>query len=138
MSKPTYGRRNLMKAAGLGAGAYLVHPMLRQLVSQAAGQPSGTPRRFLVFLNSLGTRSEHIPVMNGGTLDLKSFSALAPIQSDVTVVKNFFCPFDLHLHGNKWVLSGMASQGVKTSFLPDRRSTAISRDRSARVRHSRR
>ncbi|MEM9187936.1 MAG: DUF1552 domain-containing protein [Myxococcota bacterium] len=117
MTRKLSGRRAFLSALGLGAGAWVLSPMLRQLLTEAHGQPSAT-KRFILYINELGVPGEYRPNPGASGIELGPWAPLAPHRSDLTVLKNLYNPFDLDLHGNLWPFCGTVGQSSGDSVQP--------------------
>jgi len=96
-------RRQFIAGLGLGAGATILTPWLRGVLARAHGQSGGGAKRFVMFVNSLGVREGHRVTGGGTDFDLgESWAPLAPYRDRLLVVENFYQPFNMHLHGNRW------------------------------------
>ncbi|MEM9068336.1 MAG: DUF1552 domain-containing protein [Myxococcota bacterium] len=107
----TYSRRRFMRALGLGAGGWMVHPLLRQLVTTATGQ-AAPGKRFVVFAQQGGVPVERRAQRGASGIEFTpQWSPLEPFRDDLVVVENAYSPFSMHLHGNKNPLTGVEGIG---------------------------
>jgi hypothetical protein len=101
IARNTLVRRRFLASLGLGAGAHLLAPMTRGLVSEALGN---TPRkRFILFTSSNGFPSfHHAQTARSATdFDLNNvMQPFAPFKRELTIINNLHCPFDVTLHGS--------------------------------------
>lgn len=112
-------RRGFVNRMALGAGAWLLSPMIKQALRPALGATT-TKRRVIFFIDRIGITEEMRPVASAGGLDLKGFSPLDPYKQKTMVVQHMYNPFGHHLHGNLWPLTAMDRkplEGVKTAPL---------------------
>jgi hypothetical protein len=98
------GRRDFVRALGLGAGAALFTPMLRGMIREAQGQPL-TRRRLIVFTHANG----FIEKMYGRQAASESdfplggvYTPLEPFKQQLLILSKFYNPHDRALHGNQF------------------------------------
>jgi hypothetical protein len=95
------GRRNVLASLGLGAGAYLLTPMGRQLVREAHAQ--APPRRFVLFIGGGGFGPEYWPKKGASETDFTLDAAMAPLEpfkDQLLFMERFSNPLTPNLHGN--------------------------------------
>jgi hypothetical protein len=115
------GRRKLFRTLGLGAGAYLLAPMRRQLVREARGQ--APPKRLVIYGTGGGFPPEYWP-KPGATDDAftlgESLAPLEPWKSELLFLERFYNPFGANLHGNgmNHMLTMVPQMGTGESALP--------------------
>lgn len=112
-------RRGFVERMALGAGAWMLSPLLRQALRPALGAVD-TKRKIIFFIDRIGIVDEMRPVAAGSGLDLKGFSPLDAYKDKISVIQHLYNPFGHHLHGNLWPLTAMDRkplEGVKTAPL---------------------
>lgn len=100
-------RRKFISSLGLGAGSWLLAPMLGQILRPALGAVT-TKNRVIFFLDRIGIHSSMRPTGTGG-LSMGGYTALEAVKAQVSVVQHMYNPFSHHLHGNKWFLTAADS-----------------------------
>lgn len=96
---------------GLGAGAWLLSPMLNQILRPALGAET-SKKRVLFFLDRVGIHENMRPTaMPGGGLNMGGYAALEPIKSHISVVQHMYNPFSCYLHGNSWFMTARDAGG---------------------------
>jgi hypothetical protein len=96
------GRRSFVRGLGLGAGAHLLAPIARGLVSEAMGQ-APAQKRFVMFNTTGGLSRDYWPKPGASQTDFtlsEAYSAFAPWKADMTFLEVFSNPFTPDLHGN--------------------------------------
>lgn len=106
-------RRRFLTGLGLGAGAFLLNPLLRSWIREAEGQVPAA-KRLVLFTQGNGVRSEHLhldaPNQTDFELSGSIYEPLVPFRDKLLVVNKFYNPHDRALHGNQWAtLSVMPS-----------------------------
>lgn len=112
-------RRGFVSAMGLGAGAWLLSPMLKQAIRPAMGAET-SKQRILFFIDRIGLHDDLRPTGNGTSLSLNGYSPLDPYKPKMMVVQHLYNPFGHHLHGNNWPLTAMDRkllEGINTAPL---------------------
>ncbi|MEM9457820.1 MAG: DUF1552 domain-containing protein [Myxococcota bacterium] len=108
-------RRNFLRGLGVGAGAMLLTPMARMLVSEAMGQEASEDKRFLLYNNFNGiVEGAGHPQMGADEtdFDLGAYeTTLGSHREDITWVTNLYNPHNYDLHGNVWHLTVMPTVG---------------------------
>lgn len=113
-------RRMFLKALGLGLAA----PLAMKLANVATAEPSGRPKRFMLFFMPHGVPPEHFnPVVGSNpsdfTLSDSGVSILGPLEADykkyVNVLQGFTYPMASTHNGVVTFLSGFADAGDETS-----------------------
>lgn len=112
-------RRGFVSAMGLGAGAWLLSPMLKQAIRPALGAAT-SKQRILFFIDQIGLHDEMRPSGSGTSISLNGYTPLDPYKQKMLVVQSLYNPFGHHLHGNLWPLTAMDRkplEGIKTAPL---------------------
>jgi hypothetical protein len=116
------GRRDFVRGFGLGAGAMLLTPFARFLVSEARGNDAKASRWILVH-DQLGLGQEDTErwIPNGSDLTAAgaipaSFQPLEPWASEMLILDRFINPFNPGQHGNGW--ASLAVAGEKPESVP--------------------
>ena len=108
----SFDRRQFLRSTGLGAGLWVVSPLVRGLVSEAFGQVA--PKyRLVMWLDRNGTHDVFRPgpLTSGDGFSLGGYGRLDGLKSKMVVADQLFNPFNLHLHGSRWYLTARPAVG---------------------------